>query len=307
MNSAIEIVEIKLDYSNQLIDELRSRIEKLEEENLKTNNKDIKKRSRQLLELSTCHGMPNIVRTQNLFILIMWSFFTVASTCFCSYFVIKAILDYLKNSTITNIQVISENQAQFPTISFCGLPSFNNITLNQTIVISIFDTITDTDINQYYEEYNDSIMRKCFRFNSGKNIYNNSFDIRNSTKTGFENGFKLHLRLTIPDEYNFGEAYVFIHNHSSPPFDTFNGRGFWLITGTMNYFELDRVYHQKLDAPYNDCLRDVNSFQMNKTLIDYILKQNREYSQSDCFYLCSNLFAMEERNCNCKSTYYKYI
>ncbi len=35
MNSAIEIVEIKLDYSNQLIDELRSRIEKLEEENLK--------------------------------------------------------------------------------------------------------------------------------------------------------------------------------------------------------------------------------------------------------------------------------
>ncbi len=41
---------------------------------------------------------------------------------------------------------------------------------------------------------------------------------------------------------------------------------------------------------------------MNKTLIDYILKENREYSQNDCFYLCSNLFAIEESNCNCKST-----
>ncbi len=131
-------MKIKIEnLSNQLIDESRSRIEKLEEENLKTNNKDIKKRTRQLLELSTCHGLPNIVRTQSLFILIMWSFFTVASTCFCSYFVIKAILDYLKNSTITNIQVISENQAQFPTISFCTFPNSNNITLNQIVTVKV--------------------------------------------------------------------------------------------------------------------------------------------------------------------------
>ena len=70
----------------------------------------------------------------------------------------------------------------------------------------------------------------------------------------------------------------------------------------MNFFELERAYHQKLDAPYNDCLKDVNSFQMNKTLIDYILKENREYSQNDCFFLCSSLFALEESNCGCNST-----
>ena len=39
----------------------------------------------------------------------------------------------------------------------------------------------------------------------------------------------------------------------------------------MNFFELDRALHQKLDAPYNDCLKDVNLFQMNKKLIDYII------------------------------------
>jgi hypothetical protein len=64
----------------------------------------------------------------------MCLFFTVASTFLCSYFVIKAILDYLLNNIITNIQVINENQAQFPTISFCIYPSSNNITSNQTVI-----------------------------------------------------------------------------------------------------------------------------------------------------------------------------
>jgi len=41
---------------------------------------------------------------------------------------------------------------------------------------------------------------------------------------------------------------------------------------------------------------------MNKTLINYITKENRDYSQSDCFYLCSSLFALEESNCGCNST-----
>ena len=41
---------------------------------------------------------------------------------------------------------------------------------------------------------------------------------------------------------------------------------------------------------------------MNKTIIDYILKSNRIYSQNDCFYLCSRYFALKESNCMCNST-----
>ena len=295
---------IDLEIQLHSIDELLRRIEKLEKkQESNTENKSkiqkVKKRTRDLLEVSTSHGIPNIVRTKSLFILIMWSFFIITSTVFCSFFVIKAILDYLKYHTITNIQVINENQAQFPTISFCAYPSLNT-TLNETIISTYFDYVLETD--KYYEEYHDIILGKCFRYNSGKNIYNESFEIRNSTMTGFEHGLDLSLNIKIPAEFDFVDVYLFIHNHTLPPFDPVRGHGYWLIAGSWNYFELDRIFHQKLDAPYSDCLNDVNSFRMNKTLIDYILKENKGYTQNDCLYLCSHLFALEESKCNCNST-----
>ena len=40
---------------------------------------------------------------------------------------------------------------------------------------------------------------------------------------------------------------------------------------------------------------------MNKTLIDFIHNTNRIYSQNDCNYLCSNLFALENSLCKCNS------
>ena len=43
---------------------------------------------------------------------------------------------------------------------------------------------------------------------------------------------------------------------------------------------------------------------MNKTLINYILKSNRIYTQNDCYHVCSHLFALEECNCGCNSSIY---
>ena len=304
MNEEIErIKKRELESSNK---ELRRRIEKLEKklELKKVNDskfEKIKKRTLELLELSTSHGIPNIVRANSSFILVMWSCLTIASTCLCSYFEMKAIFDYLKFTTITNIQVIHEQQAQFPTISFCASPSFN-ITLDQIFIFSRFDNIIETNFSHYFEEFTDVQMGKCFRYNSGKNIHNQSFDIRYSTMSGFQHGLKIDLKLKIPDEYDFVEVYLFIHNHTMPIFDTLKSTGYWLSPGSWNYFEIDRLFHQKLDAPYSDCLKDVNLFKMNKTLIDFFHKANRTYTQDDCYYKCSHLFALEESKCGCNST-----
>jgi len=40
---------------------------------------------------------------------------------------------------------------------------------------------------------------------------------------------------------------------------------------------------------------------MNKTLINHILQLNRIYSQKDCYFICANLFALEESKCGCNS------
>jgi len=87
-----------------------------------------------------------------------------------------------------------------------------------------------------------------------------------------------------------------------PPFDVFSNHGFWITTGSWNYFKIDRVFHQRLDAPYSDCLKDAYSFKKNKTLIDYIFKKNIDYTRNHCYYLCSHLFALEESNCRCNSS-----
>jgi hypothetical protein len=262
----------------------------------------IKIKIRELLEESTSHGIPKICKTKNLLILIIWSICTLFSICSCSYFIIDTVFDYLKYKTIANIEIINEQEASFPALSICALPSFN-LSLNQTIVFSRFDNIVETNFSQYYEVFNDVNMGKCFRYNSGKNIYNQSYPIHNSTINGYKYGLKLNMKIQIPDEYDYAEIYVFIHNQSLPPFDTNNGRGFWIAPGSYNYFELDRVFYQKLDSPYSDCLNDVNSFKMNKSLIDKILNDKRAYTQTDCYYLCSNLFALQESNCGCNSTF----
>jgi len=111
------------------------------------------------------------------------------------------------------------------------------------------------------------------------------------------------MKIQVPDDYDYVEIYLLIHNQSQPPFDTNTGHGFWIVPGSYNYFELDRVVYQKLDAPYSNCLNDVNLFQKNKSLINQILTNNRAYTQSDCYYLCSNLFALQESKCGCNSTF----
>jgi hypothetical protein len=301
--------EIKIESLYSLNDELRRRIEKIESKiDFKKKNESkllkIKKRSRELLEVSTSHGIPNLVRTRSLFILIMWSSFTIISACVGSYYVLNSITNFFKYEIVTKLEIINEKVVQFPAISICALPSLNT-TLDEIIAKSYFDDVLQSNFSNYFEEYADPLKGKCFRYNTGTNMQNKSYDIQNSTIKGIKNGLRLFLNIQTPANYDYVEVALFIHNQSLPPIDYFS-RVFWLIPGSFNHFELDRVYHKKLNAPYSNCLNDVNSFQLNKTLIDILHRQNRAYTQDDCFYKCSHLFALQESNCGCNSSLNDY-
>jgi len=259
----------------------------------------IKEKTSSLLEVSTAHGLPNIVRAKNVTILIMWSIVTFVSTCACFYFVIDNILDFLKYNTVTTFQEVYEQQSQFPTISICGYPSINK-SLDKLLLKVRFDRIDETNLSRIFEEFNDNVFGKCFRYNSGRNIYNETYDILNATESGKPNNLKMNFYVDVPDGYDFSEIAFFIHNHSSPPYEMDNG-GYYLRAGSWNYFEIEREFYSILDEPYNDCLKDVSSFTRNKTLIEFILNRDRIYSQDYCYYLCSSLYALEESNCSCAS------
>jgi hypothetical protein len=188
--------------------------------NNKSNGKreKIKKIIVDILSMSTAHGIPNILRSNNLFLIIMWSMVCGLSVCVGSYFVIDNVLDYLKYNTVSTISVVSEQSVQFPTISICAHPGITR-TLNETVLRVRYDRVFETNVEKYFEEFQDPVFGKCFRFNSGRNFYGEKIDILNSTSSGRPNGLRIEAFVDMPEQYDFVEIIVYIHNHSTPPYN----------------------------------------------------------------------------------------
>lgn len=89
-----------------------------------TKKEQTKQTIKCLLLNSTANGVPNMLRARNIFLKIMWLTFLIMSTCAGSYYTIDSIIDFFKYSSVTHINVINEDQSQFPTISFCSSPEF---------------------------------------------------------------------------------------------------------------------------------------------------------------------------------------
>jgi hypothetical protein len=125
----------------------------------------INEKTKELLEFSTAHGIPNIIRSKNRFIVLMWFIFFASFVCIGSYLVMNSIFDYLKFNTVTTVSIINEHQAPFPAVSICGFPNIN-ATLNDTIKKIRFENVYQTNItsiSKYFEEFVDSHFGKCFR------------------------------------------------------------------------------------------------------------------------------------------------
>jgi hypothetical protein len=77
-------------------------------------------------ELSTMHGIPNLVRTHKLPIKLMWIFFITVSTALCAYLIIQNITNYLTFNVVTKIRDLNEFPSTFPTISICNADLFSS-------------------------------------------------------------------------------------------------------------------------------------------------------------------------------------
>ncbi len=254
----------------------------------------------ELLKNSSVHGIPKLFKSNNKLLAKMWLVLIIISTCICSRYVITNILDFLKYNTVTSINFIHERQSPFPAITICSYP-FTDANVNETIEIVKFDRISvKTNFSSLFKDIDDPYYGKCFRYNTGKNNFGEKIEIKNSTRGGKSNGLKLRISLEIPAGYDYSELLLSIHNQSSPPFELFNS-GFWMRPGSWNYFEVERVLNERLSYPYSDCLNDPEEFSLNKTLINYFINTSRIYSQIDCYYICSQFYALQESKCGCIS------
>lgn len=117
-----------------------------------------------------------------------------------------------------------------------------------------------------------------------------------STTGGIKYGLKLDLN--VSNYYDFNELVVYIHNQSENPTNLRN-KGYRIYTGSVSYFEIDRIFDEKLTLPFNDCFKNVSFFNENKTLINFLEDSRTRYSQVECIRYCRRLYLLEESKCNC--------
>jgi hypothetical protein len=263
---------------------------------MSSNTKNKKNKIKKILETSNAHALPRIVGSQSKAFKFVWSICFLLAVVACIYFVNKTLNDYFNYTKVAIFDITPEQPAIFPTVTICnrkdhGLP-IGNITLCQIN----YDTDCQDNPHNYFESFNDAYYGQCLRFNSGKNLNGDSIDLIKGYYGSSNDGLWLNFKLN--SEVRFGKLLVIIHNHTLPPLSMAN-EDIKISPGRTNYITVHRTFTEKLGEPYNDCVKDPNSFKKNKTLIEYMTKSGRAYSQKKYFELCFNLKYFETNDCNC--------
>jgi hypothetical protein len=246
------------------------------------------------------HFLVKPIKSKRLVFKIAWLIILLIFFTANVYYVILTIIDYLKFETITSIYEINEKSTEFPTISFCVIKSNHNIS-----ILAFYFNNSDFkyEWENHFEIYKDTSYDKCYRFNSGKNMLNETIPIKYSKSSGFDDGLVLHFYSKTDDD--FGSLKILIHNHSQTPATIYN-KGFRVSAGFNNFFVLNRNSIQRLEQPYNNCFKNISKFKLNKTIINYMLNNmNWIYTQNECIRLCKNLKFNEMNQCNCTLNNYE--
>ena len=169
-----------------------------------------------LLEGSTSHGIPNLMRTNRISIKILWALCFLASVSFCSYMVFKIVADFLNYETVSKIERITEIESKFPTISFCNVNPFTtseseqlllsfvpaNVSLNDLDFRTKYGLIVlanrDAQVNSFNPEFGDA-NRKKLGYNLSKILISCVFDDEPCSADDFEWYYDL----------SFGNCYRF--------------------------------------------------------------------------------------------------
>ncbi len=268
----------------------------MNQENSKLNK--IKKLTLDLLELSTIQGVPNLIRSKRILLKIMWLICLLASIALCSFFMSETIIEFLSYPTITTVTNEYDSVTDFPIVTICNTNNsyFNFSVFRLSFLRNSYDTW-----QKHFEIFSDLTYGLCFKFNSGKNLTKQSVDLDQSSYSGLNFGFTFEFYIQTNNDYD--RLKVFIHDQKFQP-STIANKGHFISPGVFNYFSLDRVKSERLEEPYNDCIKDVYSFKKNRTLINYLKENSIGYSKDECMSLCFNLMYSESlteyETCDCK-------
>jgi hypothetical protein len=204
---------------------------------------------------STSHGIPHIVRSQNIAMTIIWTVFVLCSFSYCLFTIVLTFIEYFDYSVVLKISKVQDLPASFPAVTICNLNPFNELyaakKLNETLQkIENGHCFLLTDPIQFSQCLNGSNPNSAYK----KFIDQLKRSIANANLTDYDHywyGFDLGTDMLISCEYNkvqcsaenfikywdnqYGYCYTFNKgNDSTPPLKS-------SVTGEKHGLELEIV------------------------------------------------------------------
>jgi uncharacterized membrane protein len=84
------------------------------------SDKDYKTPINEIISSSSLAFLISPTRSKRLLIKLVWIIFLIGFLFGSIYYVVLNVLDYLQYDTTTSIYEVNEQEAEFPTVSFCS-------------------------------------------------------------------------------------------------------------------------------------------------------------------------------------------
>lgn len=258
---------------------------------------------RNLFEGASILGLSRLLKTKNKYIKLVWIVSLLVLIGMVAVFFYDAIVTYFNYDVITHVDIFAESNAEFPTVSFC-ISYFRNsdtieFSLNKSLKYCRFETFPCNWTD--FEIYSNNYEELCFRFNSGKDFYNNRKPIRTTSYADHSYGLSVFfdlkgLKYDIYHNLTPYKLNAYIQNSSSLFRRNFNYDSGLLVPAGLTYIKVQRQFINKLSEPYNNCVKQ-NTNKYVSYLFQYFIQNNLTYSQRDCLNLCYGNISLQKCNC----------
>ncbi len=239
----------------------------------------IKEKSLNLVLASTSHGLPNIFRTERIFIKILWFILFLFFSAIGLLMVAQSISNFFNYETLTLIELIYENPIRFPDTTFINMNNpRSNASINESFVFCFFDG-RPCDF-KFFEIIQDNLGFVSYKFKE-----------RNMSKSGYMFGLVLLINLGNISNSISGTGGLKVIFSNKTDIGYYGGlptKGYNIPTGFHSDLIVNKIFTSKLDLPYNRCIKDTNSSKsFDSDLFRYLVENSKfSYSQDSCINYC---------------------
>ena len=300
----------------------------------------------QILELSTIHAIPNIIRSNNLVLKFLWLFCFIGSSSVCAWFIFNNISKYFQYDVVSKIDIKYETSLIFPVVSICDLnplttnesknyykqiyrteyPDFiyldelmvrlkSNSTNQHLYGKNLIDYIVSCEflssqcnLDQDFDSYFDINYGNCIRFNSGTNFKGEKVKQKFVSNTGVWNSLDLEIFIgsSIQNTNIFSKKNGLNILISNSSTDSLYGEGINISPGTSTNVFLNKYSIVKQPYPYSECINDLTSISSHDS---ECFKKLITFKSTYIYDDCVRMCYQKllSNNCKCQSAIYGYV